>query len=98
MYVVYINKVFFFLFLTFYFILEYSWLVEASLVAQKVKNLPAMQDSWIWSLGGEDPMEKRMATLVFLPGEFHGQRSLESYSPWGHKKLDTTEQLSLDKT
>ena len=30
--------------------------------------------------------------LVFLPGESHGQRSLASYSPWGHKELDTTEQ------
>ena len=34
-------------------------------------------------------------TPVFLPGEFHGQRSLEGYSPWGHKELDTTEQLTL---
>ena len=31
---------------------------------------------------------------VFLPGESHGQRSLVGYSPWGHKELDTTEQLS----
>ena len=31
-------------------------------------------------------------TPVFLPGEFHGQRSLVGYSPWGHKELDTTEQ------
>ena len=31
------------------------------------------------------------STLVFLPGEFHGQRSLAGYSPWGHKELDTTE-------
>ena len=30
-------------------------------------------------------------TPVFLPGEFHGQRSLEGYSPWGHKESDTTE-------
>ncbi|MDD0538512.1 hypothetical protein PS023_23415, partial [Shigella sonnei] len=30
-----------------------------------------------------------------LPGEFHGQRSLVGYSSWGHKELDTTEQLSL---
>ena len=30
-------------------------------------------------------------TPVFLPGESHGQRSLEGYSPWGHKELDTTE-------
>ena len=33
-------------------------------------------------------------TPVFLPREFHGQRSLEGYSPWGRKELDTTEQLS----
>ena len=33
-------------------------------------------------------------TPVFLPGKFHGQRSLAGYSPWGHKELDMTEQLS----
>ena len=38
---------------------------------------------------------ERLPTLVFLPGEFHGQRSLAGYSPWGHKELDTTEQLTL---
>ena len=32
---------------------------------------------------------------VFLPGEFHGQRSLDGYSPWGHKESDTTEWLTL---
>ena len=32
---------------------------------------------------------------VFLPQEFHGQRSLAGYSLWGHKQLDTTEQLTL---
>ena len=31
------------------------------------------------------------AAAVFLPGEFHGQRSLVGYSPWGYKDLDTTE-------
>ena len=31
---------------------------------------------------------------VFLPGEFHGPRSLAGYSPWGHKESDTTEQLT----
>ena len=36
-----------------------SW---ASLVAQTVKNLPAMQDTWVQSLGGEDHLEKEMAT------------------------------------
>ena len=34
------------------------------------------------------------STPVFLPGEFHGQRSLTGYSPWGHKESDMTEQLT----
>ena len=38
-----------------------SWLL-ACLVAQMVKNLPAMQETWVWSLGQEDPLEKGMAT------------------------------------
>ena len=33
--------------------------------------------------------------LLFLPGEFHGQRRLAGYSPWGHKESDMTEQLTL---
>ena len=50
---------------------------KASLVVQVVKNLPAMQETQVWSLGQEDPLEKEMApTPVFLPGEVHGQRSL----------------------
>ena len=36
-----------------------------------------------------------LATPVFLPGEFHGQRSLVGYYPWGHKESDTTEPLTL---
>ena len=36
-----------------------------------------------------------LPTPVFLPGEFHGQRSLVGYSPWGHKESGTTEQLTL---
>ena len=32
-----------------------------------------------------------LPTPVFLPGEFHGQKSLVGYNPWGHKELDTTE-------
>ena len=38
--------------------------------------------------------KKWQPTPVFLPGKFNGQRSLVSYSPWGHKELDTTEQLN----
>ena len=66
-------------------------------MAQMVKNLPAMQKTQVRSLGQEDPLEKGIATPtpVFLPGEFHGQRSLAGYSPWGHKESDTTERLTL---
>ena len=35
-----------------------------------------------------------LPTPVYLPGEFHGQRSLVGYSPWGCKELDATEQLN----
>ena len=60
-----------------------------------VKNLPAVQKTWVQYLGQEDSLEKGMVTTpVFLPGEFHGQRSLESYSPEGCKESDMTEQLS----
>ena len=66
-----------------------------SLGAQMVKNLPVMQQMWVWSLGQEDPLEKEMAThSSILAGEFHGQRSLAGYSPWDHKESDTTEWLT----
>ena len=63
-------------------------------MAQSVKNLPAMQETWVQSLGWEDPQRRAwQPTPVFLPGESHGQRSLASYRPWGHTELDTTEWL-----
>ena len=69
--------------------LQFSW---ASLVAQLVKNLPAM-----WERPGFDPWvgkipwrRERLPTPVFWPGEFDGL-----YSLWGHKESDTTERLSL---
>ena len=66
----------------------------ASLVAQLVKNPPAMWETWVQSLGWEDPLEKGTATTpVFWPGEFHGWRSLVGYSPWGHKESDKTDRL-----
>ena len=40
---------------------------------------------------GRHPGEGNGNPPVFLPGEFHGQRSLVGYSPWGHRELDTTE-------
>jgi len=60
-----------------------------------VKNEPAMWEIWVQSLGWEDPLEEGMSThSLILPGEFHGQRRLAGYSPWGHKELDMTERLS----
>ena len=60
--------------------------------AQTVKHLSTMQETWVQSLGCEDPLErKRQSTPVLLPGKSHGQRSLVGYSPWGHKEWDTTE-------
>ena len=50
-----------------------------SLLAQTVNNLPAMQDASVQSMGQEDLLEMEwLLTRVFLPGEFHGQRSLAS--------------------
>ena len=54
-----------------------------------VKNLPAMQETWVWSLGWEDPLEKEMVTQSSIKW----LRSLVGYSPWECKELDTTERL-----
>ena len=60
----------------------------ASLMAQMVKNLPAMWEARV----GKIPWREGMATPpAFLPGESHGQRSPAGYSPWGWKESDTTE-------
>ena len=65
-------------------------------VAQMVKNLPAVQENRVRSLGWEDPLEKGMqSTPVFLLGECHGQRSLAGCSPQDHKELATIERLTL---
>ena len=52
-----------------------------------------MQETWVRFLGWEGSLEKGTATPVFWPGEFHGQRSLAAYSPWGCKESDTTDRL-----
>ena len=65
--------------------------LRTSLVAQLVKNPPAMQETWVRFLDWEDPLEKGKAThssiLVW--------RITCIVSPWGLKQLGTTEQLSL---
>jgi len=62
-----------------------------------VKNLAANQcRTCVFDPGvGKIPWRRKwQPTPVFLPGKSHGWRSLESYSPWGHKELDTTERLN----
>ena len=59
-----------------------------------VKNLLAMQETWVWSLGQKDPLEKEEPTPVFLPEESHGQRSLVVYCPWGRKESDMIDRVT----
>ena len=66
-------------------------------MALAVKNLPTNSrdaaDLGAIPGAGKIPWSRKWQTApVFLPGKFHGQRSLEGYSPWGHKELDMTEQ------
>ena len=61
---------------------------------QMVKNLPAIQETWVWSLGQEDPLENGMVIhSSILAGEFHGQRSL--VHPMGSQIIWKAEQLTL---
>ena len=51
-----------------------------------------MQETWIWSLGGEDPLEEEMATLsCILAWRIPWTEEPGGYSPWGHRELDTTQ-------
>ena len=63
-----------------------------------VKNclpMQEMQETRVQFLGWEDPWRRKwQPTPVFLPGEFHGQRSQAGYSPSGHKESDMTECLN----
>ena len=66
----------------------------AYLVAQTVKKLPAVWETWVHPWVRKIPWRRNwQPTPVFLPGESHGQRSLVGYSLCGPKQLDTTEQL-----
>ena len=61
-------------------------------MAQTVKSLPAMQETWVRSQGWEDPLEKEMATHSSnLAWKIPWQEEPGRYSPWGHKELDSTE-------
>ena len=78
-------------------------------MAQLVKNLPAVQETWVRSQGWEDPLQKGKVTHssilawsrkwhptpILLPGKSHGQRGLAVDSPWARNESDTTERLSI---
>ena len=68
--------------------------VQASLVVQTVKRLPAMQETPVQFLGLEDPLEKEMAIhSSTLAWKIPWMEEPEGYSPWGHKESDMTERL-----
>ena len=67
--------------------LFFNWRIIAFL-AQLAKNLPAVWETWVWSLDWDDPLEKGKAIHSSI-------LAWRIPSPWSHKKLDTTEQLSL---
>ena len=59
-----------------------------------VKHLSTMRETWLPSLGQEDPLEKEMAIRSStLAWKIHGRKSLIGYSPWGLKESDTIERL-----
>ena len=65
---------------------------RASLVAQMVKRLPAMQETRFDSWVGKIPWRRKwQSTPALLPGKSHGHGSLVGYSPWGHRELDVSE-------
>ena len=68
-------------------------------MAQTMKNLPAVQETWVRSLGWKDHLESIGNPLQYsCLKNPRGQRSLAGYSPWGCKESDTTERLSLTQT
>ena len=77
--------------------LFFLFIITLSLVAQMVKHLPAMRETRVWFLSGEDPLEKEMAThsntlACKIPWTEEPGRL---YSPWCCKESDTTEGLHM---
>ena len=80
-----------YLFFKIYFVPLFSSFIMGFPGGSDSKESPAMWETQVRSLGQEDPLVKEwQPTPVFLPGKFHGLRSLVGYSPWGCKELDAT--------
>ena len=70
------------------FINLWGYFHNVDTAVQMVKNLPAMQETQVHSWFKKIPWRRKwLSTLIFLPGEFHGQRSRASYSPQGLKRV-----------
>ena len=71
---------------------------QVALVVKKLLTSQEMQDTWVQSLGWEDPLqEERTTHTSILAWEIPWTEELGSYSPWGHKELDTTEHTKHSK-
>ena len=68
-----------------------------SLVVQRLQHLPAMWETWVWSLGWEDLLEKEMATHYSIPA-WEIPRTEEPGGLWSRKESDSTERLSTHST
>ena len=68
-----------------------SWVSYSVLVAQTVKNQPAMWETWVQSLGWEDPLEEDMTTHSSILAWRISMRILVGYCPWGCRESDMTE-------
>ena len=72
----------------------FTWGGQSIGVSASASVLPMNTQDWVRKI----PWGKKwQPTPIFLPGKFHGQRSLVGYSPWGHKESDMTEQLSTHR-
>ena len=71
----------------------------ASLLAQLVKNLPAIQETWVRSLGWEDPLEEGIAThSSMLAWKIPWKEEPGGLQSTGSKRMDTTERLSTERS
>ena len=65
-------------------------------MAQTVKRLPAVRETWVQSLGWKDPLEEGMAThSSVLAWRIPWTEEMGRLSPWGHKELDMTDEPLL---
>ena len=72
--------------------MTHPWASQVALVVKSLSASKEIEEMGFEPWVGKIPCRKAwQPTLVFLPGESHGQRSLVTYSPWGHKESDTTE-------